>query len=156
MDKYIPCRWMTSFGYLRNLATSDIPISGFPGWGIGVGYQKDPRWAKKSTPPVRAGGGGGAGFWKTTWAVLYVRVEWPPPPPTHTHTHTHTLFSPAKYTISSLFSTKFIWLTRFFLIVLLVFSELTAIFVLLPATNGYKKQQAVYEWYGGIFLPRDS
>ena len=33
--------------------------------GIGVGYQKDPRWAKKSTPPVRGG------FWKTTWAVLY-------------------------------------------------------------------------------------
>ena len=32
MDKYIPCRWMTSFVYLRNLATSDIPISGFPGW----------------------------------------------------------------------------------------------------------------------------
>ena len=31
MDKYIPCRWMTSFVYLRNLATSDIPISGFPG-----------------------------------------------------------------------------------------------------------------------------
>ena len=30
MDKYIPCRWMTSFVYLRNLATSDIPISGFP------------------------------------------------------------------------------------------------------------------------------
>ena len=24
MDKYIPCRWMTSFVYLRNLATSDI------------------------------------------------------------------------------------------------------------------------------------
>ena len=23
--------------------------------GIGVGYQKDPRWAKKSTPPVRGG-----------------------------------------------------------------------------------------------------
>ena len=32
-DKYIHCRWMTSFVYLRNLATSDIPISGFPGWG---------------------------------------------------------------------------------------------------------------------------
>ena len=31
-DKYIHCRWMTSFVYLRNLATSDIPISGFPGW----------------------------------------------------------------------------------------------------------------------------
>ena len=31
MDKYIPCRRMTSFVYLRNLATSDIPISGFPG-----------------------------------------------------------------------------------------------------------------------------
>ena len=30
-DKYIHCRWMTSFVYLRNLATSDIPISGFPG-----------------------------------------------------------------------------------------------------------------------------
>ena len=29
--KYIHCRWMTSFVYLRNLATSDIPISGFPG-----------------------------------------------------------------------------------------------------------------------------
>ena len=27
--------------------------------GIGVGYQEDPRWAKKSTPPVRGGGGGG-------------------------------------------------------------------------------------------------
>ena len=25
--------------------------------GIGVGYQEDPRWAKKSTPPVRGGGG---------------------------------------------------------------------------------------------------
>ena len=24
--------------------------------GIGVGYQEDPRWAKKSTPPVRGGG----------------------------------------------------------------------------------------------------
>ena len=23
--------------------------------GIGVGYQEDPRWAKKSTPPVRGG-----------------------------------------------------------------------------------------------------
>ena len=23
--------------------------------GIGVGYQVDPRWAKKSTPPVRGG-----------------------------------------------------------------------------------------------------
>ena len=31
MDKYILCRWMTSFVYLRNLATSDMPISGFPG-----------------------------------------------------------------------------------------------------------------------------
>ena len=31
-DKYIHCRWMTSFVYLRNLPTSDIPISGFPGW----------------------------------------------------------------------------------------------------------------------------
>ena len=31
-DKYTHCRWMTSFVYLRNLATSDIPISGFPGW----------------------------------------------------------------------------------------------------------------------------
>ena len=30
--------------------------------GIGVGYQEDPRWAKKSTPPVRGGGGGGGGF----------------------------------------------------------------------------------------------
>ena len=30
-DKYTHCRWMTSFVYLRNLATSDIPISGFPG-----------------------------------------------------------------------------------------------------------------------------
>ena len=29
--------------------------------GIGVGYQEDPRWAKKSTPPVRGGGGGGGG-----------------------------------------------------------------------------------------------
>ena len=29
--------------------------------GIGVGYQEDPRWAKKSTPPVRGGGGGGRG-----------------------------------------------------------------------------------------------
>ena len=26
--------------------------------GIGVGYQEDPRWAKKSTPPVRRVGGG--------------------------------------------------------------------------------------------------
>ena len=26
--------------------------------GIGVGYQEDPRWAKKSTPLVRGGGGG--------------------------------------------------------------------------------------------------
>ena len=25
--------------------------------GIGVGYQEDPRWAKKSTPPVRGWGG---------------------------------------------------------------------------------------------------
>ena len=25
--------------------------------GIGVGYEEDPRWAKKSTPPVRGGGG---------------------------------------------------------------------------------------------------
>ena len=24
--------------------------------GIGVGYREDPRWAKKSTPPVRGGG----------------------------------------------------------------------------------------------------
>ena len=23
--------------------------------GIGVGYQKDPQWAQKSTPPVRGG-----------------------------------------------------------------------------------------------------
>ena len=30
--------------------------------GIGVGYREDPRWAKKSTPPVRGGGGGGGGF----------------------------------------------------------------------------------------------
>ena len=36
--------------------------------GIGVGYQEDPRWAKKSTPPVRGG------FWKTTWAVLYLQA----------------------------------------------------------------------------------
>ena len=36
--------------------------------GIGVGYQEDPRWAKKSTPPVRGG------FWKTTWAVLYLQT----------------------------------------------------------------------------------
>ena len=27
--------------------------------GIGVGYQEDPRWAKKSTTPVRGVGGGG-------------------------------------------------------------------------------------------------
>ena len=27
--------------------------------GIGAGYQEDPGWAKKSTPPVRGGGGGG-------------------------------------------------------------------------------------------------
>ena len=26
--------------------------------GIGVEYQEDPRWAKKSSPPVRGGGGG--------------------------------------------------------------------------------------------------
>ena len=26
--------------------------------GIGVGYQEDPQWAKKSTPPVRGEGGG--------------------------------------------------------------------------------------------------
>ena len=32
-DKYIPCRCMKSFVYLRNLATSNILISGFPGWG---------------------------------------------------------------------------------------------------------------------------
>ena len=38
--------------------------------GIGVGYQEDPRWAKKSTPPVRGG------FWKTTWAVLYLLKQW--------------------------------------------------------------------------------
>ena len=25
--------------------------------GIGVGYQEDPRWAKRSTPPVWGGGG---------------------------------------------------------------------------------------------------
>ena len=25
---------------------------------IGVGYQEDPRWAKKSIPPVRGGSGG--------------------------------------------------------------------------------------------------
>ena len=31
-DKYIHCRWMTSFVYLRNLATSDIPVSGLIGW----------------------------------------------------------------------------------------------------------------------------
>ena len=36
MDKYIPCRWMMSFVYLRNLATSDIPISGFPGYLLDV------------------------------------------------------------------------------------------------------------------------
>ena len=35
-DKYIHCRWITSFVYLRNLATSDIPISGFPGWSKAV------------------------------------------------------------------------------------------------------------------------
>ena len=29
--------------------------------GIGVGYQEDPRWAKKSTPLGRGGGGGGGG-----------------------------------------------------------------------------------------------
>ena len=29
--------------------------------GIGVGYQENPRWAKKSTPPVRGAGGGGGG-----------------------------------------------------------------------------------------------
>ena len=33
-NKYIYCRWMTSFVYLRNIATSDIPISGFPGRGF--------------------------------------------------------------------------------------------------------------------------
>ena len=42
-DKYIHCRWMTSFVYLRNLATSDIPISDFPGW-----YRSN--CTKKNTP----------------------------------------------------------------------------------------------------------
>ena len=32
------------------------------------------------------------------------------------------------------------------LLVLLVFNEKTAIFVYLPAINGYKNQRAVYEW----------
>ena len=36
--------------------------------GIWVGYQVDLLWAKKSTPPVRGG------FWKNTWAVLYIAV----------------------------------------------------------------------------------
>ena len=38
-DKYIHCGWMRSFVYLRNLATSDIPISGFPGWWTLVSLQ---------------------------------------------------------------------------------------------------------------------
>ena len=47
-DKYIHCRWMTSFVYLRNLATSDTPISGFPGCGTAVkGNLLDPRTRNK-------------------------------------------------------------------------------------------------------------
>ena len=37
-------------------------------FGIGVGYQEDPRWAKNSTPQgvgVGGGGGGGEDFEKT-------------------------------------------------------------------------------------------
>ena len=36
--------------------------------GIGVGYQKDPQWAKKSTPPV------GEGFGKPP--ELYCMYHW--------------------------------------------------------------------------------
>ena len=35
--------------------------------GIGVWYQEDPRWAKKSIPPVRAWGWGEVGRGVTGW-----------------------------------------------------------------------------------------
>ena len=50
-DKYIPCRCMKSFVYLRNLATSDMPISGFPGcWW--------PRWLSWMRVQLLKGGCG--------------------------------------------------------------------------------------------------
>ena len=82
-------------------------------------------------------------------------------------------FSAGRYMIGPLFSTKSIWLTQVFLIgiwkaplfltsrcmhifftqrflrllVLLVFNELTVLFVLLPAINGDKKiNRQLYEW----------
>ena len=93
---------------------------------------------------VGAGGGGGrGGVTSYIWHSTDVRTEWPP------------FFSAARYMIGPLFSTKSIWMTRFFwipmwkaplfwhpgiciyfmlidffrLLVLLVFNELTAIFV---------------------------
>ena len=58
--KYIHCRWMTSFVYLRNLATSDIPISGFPGCSW-------PRWLSRMC----------------VWLVSRrLRVQYPPGPAT--------------------------------------------------------------------------
>ena len=77
-------------------------------------------------------------------------------------------FSTAKYMINPLFSAKSIFLDWYIkgstfpmypgtctyfsfrdfskLLVLLVFNELTAIFVQLQAINGTKNQRAVYEW----------
>ena len=54
---------------------------------------------------VRGGGGGGGGGGVTSyiWHSADVRAEWPP------------FFSAARYIISPLFSTKSIWLARFFL-----------------------------------------
>ena len=43
--------------------------------GIGVGYQEDPRWAKKSTPPVCWWGGGLKNHLSCTVAYLSSHIS---------------------------------------------------------------------------------
>ena len=104
----------------------------------------------------REGRGGGKGVTSYIWHTTDLRSEWP------------TFSTLPSIWLAPFFQQNIIWLTLFSLIrmwkdpiiwhqgkcvrdlsrllVLMVFNELTAIFVLLPAINGYKSQRAVYEW----------
>ena len=59
------CKWVVLRRELGRNAVDGKSVA----VGIGVGYQEDPRWAKKSTPPVRGG------FWKKHLScVLYFEL----------------------------------------------------------------------------------
>ena len=68
--KYIHCSWMTSFVYLRNLATSDIPISGFPGCHMAL-----LKLAKTSNPYLGTIICMVMG-WGSEWFPRYCHVNW--------------------------------------------------------------------------------